>query len=185
VKHMALDKISGRVRVQVSAQDPFAQWIEEDKRRHVREQVLAAATDAARGNLTPPARAFFDEHLTAFISKFDAIEEGTSDGVFVAIEAAFHIGEVAAATRFRKEVPVVHMKDNAANARKKKQEGPRTPSATEAAVRAVMNPKTKSSLASAKQIKPKVDEAAGRDVPVNTIHSCLKKINLAKKRGTL
>jgi hypothetical protein len=76
------------------------------KRRHVRDQVLAGADDARKGNLTTLARGLL-ENRDGFIKHFDALEEGSPEAVFAAIEAAFRIGVCMAATRFRKEVPLV------------------------------------------------------------------------------
>jgi hypothetical protein len=90
-----------------------------------------------------------------------------------------------AATRFRKEVPAVHMRDHAAYIRKKKGEKPKSPNADEYAVRAAMGPHTTSSRASAERIQGKVAELRGRVVPVDTIHKHLKSIRREKKRGTL
>jgi hypothetical protein len=100
---------------------------EHGKRRHVRDQVLTGASEARNGNLTVLARSFLENHRDEFIRHFDELEEVSPEGVFAAIEAAFHIGECMAATRFREEVPRVHMRDNAANARRERAKKPRSP----------------------------------------------------------
>ena len=74
-----------------------------------------------------------ENHREEFIKPFDALEEGASEGVFAAIEAAFDIGESMAATRFRKEVPPIHMKnDLSSHARKERAKKPRNPEVVKA-----------------------------------------------------
>ena len=177
-------RTSGRFRFPLRPQglDPFARWIEEyGKRQHVRDRVLYGSDHARKEPLTPWARGSLGNHRDEFIKHFDALEEGAPEGIFLAIEAAFHLGMFEAATRFRKEVPRVHMEDKAAYMRKKKGETPRPPNAIEAAVRAAMDSRTSISLGGARLIKGKVDKIVGKDVPANTIFMKLKKINRAKK----
>jgi hypothetical protein len=182
-------KITHHFPTPLKGADHFARWIEEyGKARHVRDLVYAGTNDALKGTLSDLARALLKDRLKVFTDQIDALEkDGLPDGVFAAIEAAFHIGESMAATRFRKEVPPIHMKnDHPAHARKKRAERPKPPNATEAAVRAAMGARTTISLGGAHLIKGKVDKIAGRDVPANTIFAKLKLINKAvKKEGTL
>jgi hypothetical protein len=142
-------KITHHFPVPLQGADQFARWVEEyGKARHVRDLVYAGANDALKGTLSDLARALLKDHLKVFTNQIDALEKGgLPDGVFAAIEAAFHIGESMAATRFRKEVPPIHMKnDLSAHARKKRAEKPKPPNATEAAVRAAMGARTPISL---------------------------------------
>jgi hypothetical protein len=151
------------------------------KRGWVRDQVMAGARDARNGILNFVARSYLEHYCAEFIKHFDALDEGTSDGVFSAVEAAFHLGECMAATRFRKEVPAVHMRDNMANAQK----APRKENKTAVAVRAAMTDKTTASRKSASLIKDKVDRAVDKDVPLDTIFYHMKKIRCEKKLSSL
>jgi hypothetical protein len=96
---------------------------ERGRRLYIRDQVLAGAADARKGKHNFVARSYLEHYRAEFIKHFDALDEGASDGVFAAIEAAFHLGEYMAATRFWKDVPDVHMLDNMANRRKGKERG--------------------------------------------------------------
>lgn len=146
------------------------------KRGWVRDQVMAGASDARKGILNFVARSYLEHYRAEFIKHFDALEEGSPDGVFLAIEAAFHLGEYMAATRFRKEVPLVQ----AAIA----QRGRRTASAPRkaaelAAVRAAMKRSRHTRAISdkyARFIEIDVAKELGRSLSISGIKRCVSDI---------
>lgn len=80
---------------------------ERGKRGWVRDQVMAGARDARKGKHALGARSFVEHYAAEFIKNFDFLDEGTPEAVFAAVEAAFHLGQAMAATRFSKGVPLV------------------------------------------------------------------------------